>query len=111
MGSGENYKLTPSLIQNLRTTRIITIADVCKDQRIRGRNQWKNAQDIGLRGSHAEEWNKYLNLLVANHIHLRNELDKLIWMKNVNSGQYTAKLGYQAAAEDQAESREKKWWW
>ena len=55
MGAGENFKLSPSLIQILRSTRIITIADACKESRIGGRNQWKNAQDIGLRRSHAEE--------------------------------------------------------
>ena len=100
MGAGENFKLSPILIQILRSTRIFTIVDACKDSSIRGRNQWKNTQDIGQRGSHAEEWKKYLNMLVSNHIHLRNQPKKLIWMKNSNIGQYTTKLGYQAISEE-----------
>ena len=38
MGLGENFKLSPRLIQILRSTRIFTVADACRDPIIRGCN-------------------------------------------------------------------------
>ena len=58
----------------------------------------------------AEEWNKYINLLVTNFIHLGTDPDKLVWTKNPKTGQYTTKLGYQVSIEEQT-GEEKKWWW
>ena len=58
----------------------------------------------------AEEWNKYINLLVTNFIHLGTDPDKLVWTKNPKTGQYTTKLGYQVSIEDKT-WEEKKWWW
>ena len=65
------------------------------DYASRGRRSWKSAQDLGLTGAHAIEWNIYLNLLISNYVHLSSKLDKLIWTKNTKTGQYTTKHGYE----------------
>ena len=109
-GAGENFKLSTPLVQHLRSSRIVTLADACRDPRIRGRSQWKNGQDLGIVGELAEEWSRFFNLLVTSHIHLGSSPNKLVWTKNPNTKQSTAKLGYQAAMIEQAVGGEIQWW-
>ena len=66
---------------------------------------------MGIVGEHAEEWNRFLNLLVTNHVHLGSSPDKLVWTKNPKTRQFTARLGYQATMEEQAAGGEIHWWW
>ena len=109
VGAGEIFRLSPQLVHLLRSQRIFSLADTCLDQTLRGRRRWKTAQELGLTGEHAAEWNRFLNLLVTIFFHLGSELDRIIWTKNPKSGQYSAKLGYEVAIKELI-VREDQWW-
>jgi hypothetical protein len=50
----------------------------------------EKAEDIGLEGYRAKEWNIFTNRLQMNHIHLK---DVSVWSWNP-FGEYTANVGF-----------------
>ena len=75
-----------------KVTKNFTLADARLNHAPRGRRSWKSALNIGITGAHATEWNRFLNTLVSNYIHLSSEPDRLIWTKNTKTRQYTTKM-------------------
>ena len=54
----------------LRSQRIFTLEDARSNHAPRGRRSWKSDLDLGIIGAHVAEWNRILNILVSNYIHL-----------------------------------------
>ena len=81
------------LIIQLRAQRIHVLAYAQAQQpQQRGRAGWKSSQDLGLDGEEAGEWNRYMSKLVTSFVHLDEDMqDKLIWTKNAENGEFSAK--------------------
>ena len=68
-GKGEEYKLSKPVLIQLRAQRIHMLVDVQAQQlQQKGRAGWKSTQDMSLEGEDAEEWNRYVNELVASFL-------------------------------------------
>ena len=96
----------------LRGWRIIVLVDAQEQQpHNKGRIGWKTSQDIGLAEEGEEEWNRFLNKLVARFFHLDEETqDKIIWTKNAKDGEFSAKQGYEVASNELEEGEKRRWW-
>ena len=58
-----------------------------------------------------ENWNEYLRLLEINCVILEDDIkDKLIWTRNDEDGELTAKKGYEVSILEKF-SGERAWWW
>ena len=60
-GAGEDYKLSESVLTQLKAQRIHKLVDVqAQHPQQKGRAGWKDAQELRLGGEDAEEWSKYV---------------------------------------------------
>jgi hypothetical protein len=64
-----------------------------------GHEGWKSKEELGLIGALAEAWCNYVSLVFSGFIRLREDEDSLCWSKNMNNGEFTAKLGYNTQME------------
>lgn len=59
----------------------------------RGRIGWKSAMDPDLAREMEEKWDGYIDLLVKNHVYIKDSfLNLLVWSKNPHMGDFTSKL-------------------
>jgi hypothetical protein len=72
------------------------------------REEWILEEELGLKGSLAEEWEEYTTPFSNGNINLSLEEDELVWSKNCM--EYTNKLAYSSLfVEDIRGNLE--WWW
>ena len=89
-----------NIITQLRRHNIKTVADekVRPSQGL-NREEWKTTQDLALVNEATEEWLVLINTLKSSFISLNdNKPDKLVWTKNISTGVFSVKLGYEAQA-------------
>jgi hypothetical protein len=66
---------------------------------------------MGFEGKYTFDWSHYIELLVLIYFILQDdEDDTIVWSRNPIFGEYTTKMGYQAAMESSF-SEDNHWWW
>ena len=88
------YRLSDPLLTILLENRIFYLAQAAKVTDDNLFTVWKDAEDLNLTGTMADEWNYYTYQLRNTGIRLQLCKDSLIWSKNAKTGTITAALAY-----------------
>ena len=110
VGAGEDYRLPQSILIKLGEHRCYKLVDAqvhIPDQT--GSTRWKGAVEFQLEGEEAKYCKEYIKLLESNCVCLDEDTqDKLIWTRNAEDRDFTAKKGYEVAIMEQF-GGEKSW--
>ena len=91
----EAYRLPQLVFNKLGEQRCYKLVDAqiqLPDQI--GRTRWKGAIELQLEGDEVECWQGYIKLLESNYVCLEEDTqDKLIWTRNAEDEDFTAKKG------------------
>jgi hypothetical protein len=82
IGDNASYKLSTSLIQHLNSRYIYTLAQAALPDIPGSTQRWIDANQLGLSGDLATEWNNYILNLKSSGITLNNSNDKIVWSWN-----------------------------
>jgi hypothetical protein len=104
-----HYKLSTSLIQHLNNRHIYTLAQAALPDVPGFTQRWIDANQLGLSGDLATEWNNFLLILKSSGITLNNTNDKIVWSWNKAMGTITANLAYQSISNNYHKERT-RWW-
>jgi hypothetical protein len=66
--------------------------------------------DLGSKNKEVVEWKYFVQRLITNNVILKEEEYQLVWAKNLVSGYYTTRLGYEAML-TKVQDQIKQWWW
>jgi len=97
LGSDEIFIFSSALISILSENGFKTLEHIERpDWMNRAHSYCLTAEDLGLKGSIADEWKAHIDGLRIAGIRLTEDEDKLIWSWNKSNGQLNAKSAYDA---------------